>query len=494
MDLQLRLRNHASVIGPAVDFTRTWGINAGLSEDRALRLALAVDELVTDIVRFAFPGEDATFEVTFRHDLSTAEVIVRERGEPFDPSRHAYDPEAAAADGTFDGAGFAVMRRMVDDFAFLNKGRQGKEFRLVQHIEAEHIADLEPADTAEEAADPEAVEYELRPAEPEDAEDIAKLIYRVYGYTYVKEDLYYPDRIERALESDEKFGVVVRTSAGRAVGYFAVLLRPDSRIGEVGEAVVDLKHRRRGLMTRMLKALIEEANERKLKGVFGEAVTAHTISQRVNARYDMTSTALCLALHRQERFRGLSEDYTQPVSVVIEFRPLVPYDTVVAYLPAAYDELLRRIYRELGAEVHTPGRGQDPRAGRPLPDEAAIDARIHYQFRHLELVVEQAGADAVEQVEQTVDDLEGEDMNAVFVDLPIDDPHTPVLTERLREAGFVLAGLMPRFHEENDHLRLQRPLADLGLDQVQVYSDLAHALKDRIADELSWNMSAPATS
>jgi hypothetical protein len=53
---------------------------------------------------------------------------------------------------------------------------------------------------------------------------------------------------------------------------------------------------------------------------------------------------------------------------------------------------------------------------------------------------------------------------------------------------------MPRFHEENDHLRLQRPLADLDLDQVQVYSDLAHALKDRITDELSWNVSAPATS
>jgi len=76
MDQELRLRNHASAIDPATDFTYKWGLNVGLSETKAQRLALAVDEIVTDVVRFAYPGEEETFQIAFRSDLSTAEEIV----------------------------------------------------------------------------------------------------------------------------------------------------------------------------------------------------------------------------------------------------------------------------------------------------------------------------------------------------------------------------------------------------------------------------------
>ena len=58
MDQQLELRNHASIIGPVTDFAYRWGLNVGLSDEKARRLALVVDELVTDVVRFAYPGED----------------------------------------------------------------------------------------------------------------------------------------------------------------------------------------------------------------------------------------------------------------------------------------------------------------------------------------------------------------------------------------------------------------------------------------------------
>jgi GNAT superfamily N-acetyltransferase/anti-sigma regulatory factor (Ser/Thr protein kinase) len=486
MDIQLQLRNHPGVIGPATDFAYKWGLNAGLSRQKALHLALAVDELVTDVVQFAFPGQEATFDLTFRFDLATTEVIIRERGEPFDPDRHPYDRSDALANGNFEGAGFEIIRHCVDDFAFLNKGWQGKEFRLVQHIEAEHIADHYPADAPDEVRGADDIDYRLHFVGPDDVEDIAKLIYRVYGYSYVKEDLYYPDRIERALKGDDKFGVMVRTDRGRAVGYFAVLRSTDSEIGEVGEAVVEPDHRRRGLMKRMLEALLDESRSRGLKGAFGEAVTIHTISQRVNQHFGMESCALLLAFHVQERFQGVGKETSQPVSVVIDFTPLEPYDTVTAYLPECYADLIRRVYHALGAEVTRPSPEGEPIAGA-LPREADIDARINYQFKNVELVVESAGDDVAEQALQTIDDLDHEGINVVYADLPIDDPHTPAMTTRLRDAGFVLAGLMPRFHQERDYLRLQRPLIDLDPDDILVHSDLAHALKSHIGDELTWS-------
>jgi len=215
-----------------------------------------------------------------------------------------------------------------------SKGSEGKEFRLVQHVEARHIVDLAPAEVVQDTEVPgEEISYALVDVKPTDARDIAKLIYRTYGDTYSKEELYYPDTIEQALRNDEKFGVLARTEHGAAVGYFAVLRSDDSDVGELGEAVVNVNHRRRGLMTRMLEALIQRAEEEGLLGVFGEAVTAHEISQRANARFDFVSSALSLAYQPTERFTGLIDDYPQPISNLIDFKPLVPYDTVTPHLP-----------------------------------------------------------------------------------------------------------------------------------------------------------------
>lgn len=488
MDQELRLRNHASVIDPATDFTYKWGLNVGLSDAKARRLALAVDEIVTDVVKFAYPGEEETFQIVFRHDLTTAEVIIREQGVPFDPSEIDYDRERAVEKGDFDGAGYAVIQRCVDEIQFLNKGSEGKEFRLVQKVEARHIVDLEPAGVVEDTEIPgDGVSYNLVDVEPGDARDIAKLIYRTYGDTYSKEELYYPDTIRQALRNDEKFGVIVRTEHGEAVGYFAVLRTDDSDIGEVGEAVVDVNHRRRGLMTRMLEGLIQRAESEGLLGVYGEAVTAHEISQRANARFDFVSSALCLAYHPTERFTGLIDDYPQPISNLIDFKPLAPYDTVQLHLPEPYADVLRAVYDELGAVVIEP----DP-VTEAMPAEATIDARIEYEFEHAVMVVEEAGADVVRQVEQTIADLSGTDLLAMYVDLPLRSPHTPAMTDQLRDAGFIFAGLMPRFHRELDHLRLQRPLVALDPDAVVVYSDLAQRLKNRVVSELEHEQMALA--
>ena len=493
MDQTLHLPNHVNVIGPTTDYAYKWSLNVGLSDEKALRMALAVDELVTDVVRFAFPGEEATFDVTFRSDLSTAEVIVHERGEPFDPSRYTYSPQRAIQDDNFDGAGFALIQHCVDDFAFINRGREGKEFRLVQLIESDHIADLHPTEQPDPDAEREDVEYTLSNVRPRDAEDIAKLIYRTYGYTYAKEDLYYPERIERALEQGEKFGVVARSNLGRAVGYFAVLQSSDSDIGEVGEAVVDVNHRRRGLMKRMLRSLIDQANERQLSGVYGEAVTVHDISQRVNHHFGMMSTALLLGLFPPERFRGLSDERTQPITIVIDFRPLVPYETVTAYLPGAYEDLLRQIYDALNVDDLNVLPTSAATSRDQLPPTTKMDTRIRYRYNHVVFVVEEPGRDLGGQVEQALVDLEDEDMAVACVDLPVDDPSTPAATDLLREKGFVFAGLMPRFHQGHDYLRLQYPLVELDPEAIKVYSDLATTIKSHILEELSWTSNGTET-
>jgi GNAT superfamily N-acetyltransferase len=282
--------------------------------------------------------------------------------------------------------------------------------------------------------------------------------------------------------------VIVRTDAHEPVGSFAVLRSTDSEIGEVGEAVVTEGHRRRGLMKRMLNRLIEEAKARGLRGAFGEAVTVHDISQRVNQHFGMHSTALLLATFRIQRFRGFVDEYPQSVSVVIDFRPLIEVDTVTAYLPEPYADLLTGVYAELGMTVTTP-----PVPPSAYPPTSAIDVHINHRDRHATLVVETFGTDFIEQVEQTIEDLSDENLHVVYVDLPLDDAGTLDATPRLREHQFVLAGLMPMFHHERDYLRMQRLFVELDFDLVHVYSDRAHLLKETISEELAWTTRTATT-
>ncbi|HER19518.1 MAG TPA: GNAT family N-acetyltransferase, partial [Chromatiales bacterium] len=390
MDAHMRLKCKASVIGSASDFAFKWSLNVGLGERDATRFALAVDEVITDVVLYAFPDENCEFEVIFRSDLSTAEVVVRELGEPFDPDRHRYDSERALATGDFQGAGVELVRRLVDDFVFLNKGKAGKEFRIVKRITnppLDIIAVSDPRLSAPPTDDsPES--YTLHNVTADDAEEVAKLIFRTYGYSYANEDMYHPKRIELGFQRDEKFGVIARTSRGDSVGYFAVLRQPDSAIGEVAEVMVSPGHRCKGLMTRMLGALVERARAEKMEALFGEAVAVHDISQRVNHKHGFQTTALMLAAFPITRYRQLIESFPEDMSAVVEFLILEPQEPHEVYLPHKYRRILRTIYDQLGIQVEE----LHPARFDPAP-RTRLDVDIAYHNNHAVLVVQRFGSD-----------------------------------------------------------------------------------------------------
>lgn len=489
MDVDVKLKATPSVIGSVADFSYKWSLNAGLTREDAWRVALAMDELVTNVVRFAFRDASADFEITYRRLPSKVEIIVHELGEPFHPDWHRYDPRRAVEEGDFEGAGFELIQHMADDFLFLNLGRQGKEFRVTKAISSPHIADLLPPEQLQEPDVEEAEDYTLHTVTPEDAEEISQLIYRSYGHSYVKEDLYHPRKTKIALEHGEKFGVIVRTPSGRAAGYFAVLRTTDSEIGEVGEAAVSVRHRRRGLMTRMLEALIEKSRKRGLLGLFGEAVTVHLISQKVNRKFGFRSTAMLLNHFPAMKYRALAEDYPQDVTIVIDFLPLVSVTRKAVAVPDRYQELLTDLYGALGIEVDF----LDPSSPEPTA-ESELDIRIEYDFRHAVVVVERYGADFEEHMYRALSTLRANDLSVLYVDLPLEDPATPTVTPFLQELGFVLAGLMPLFHQEKDYLRLQKCYADLDLDRIEVLSGEAGAIKEMIGKELAWSTKRKAAS
>jgi len=482
MDAHLKLKAKTGVIGSASDFTYSWAINTGLPEDDAARLTLAVTEVVTNIVLYAYPHDEGEFEITYHPGLTQVEVIVQEFGEPFDPDRHRYDPQRALAEGDFHGAGLALISHMVDNFVFLHTGKLGKEFRLVKNVPAEHIADMMSLEELKVASAPDVTEeYRLSVATPDDAEDIAKLIYRTYGYTYAKESIYFPKRNEQALSSGEKFAVMVRTSSGEAVGHFAVLRNTDSNIGEVAEVVVSPPHRRRGLMTRMLNALIGLAKKNGLQALFGEAVAVHLISQIVNHKLGFHSSALLLSSLPVTKYRDLVDSYPQDVSVVIDFLLLDQIRSREVFLPKKYKNVLANIYSRQGIRLID---GQ--REGFQPARETQFSLTIQYDNKAACVVIDSCGADLEELIAKLTTSAREEGLRTVFFDLPLDHPGTATAINAFENQRYIFGGLMFMFHKERDYLRMQYTTSSLDMNMVYVLSDMAGEIKRQVEKEQRW--------
>lgn len=490
MDAQFQIAIDEQFISPICEFTYSWCLNCGVQDQQAIKFTIALSELITDIILFAYPAEsNAHFEISYRHNLSNVEIIVSEVGEPFDPDRHRYDSDKMREEGDFEGAGFRLIRRFCDEFVFVNKGKEGKEFHLSKEIDVQSIDRMIERSRAEKPMEPSAEEIEkpelqaenfnYKQVVPSDAEDIAKLIYRTYKYTYSKEELYFPKKIEETLLGKEKLGVITRDDDGMSVGYFAVLKKSDSNIAEVGEAVVSPGYRKRGIMSTMMKHLIELAREQKLGGLYGKAVTNHPVSQKVNNKYNFITTALMLADTRNVVFSGFDEDYPQSVSVVIDFLPLFRPEEVRVYMPGKYRDILTDTFNELNIPV-----SDEDGSNYRMAKKSDIDLTINYSDSTSLLVVKKYGPDFVTVLTDMIDSLrEQEDLNAIFLDLPLQNAATPQQFDEIEELGFIYSGLAPLFHEQSHYLRLQIVYSELDLDLVEIYSQFGKKIKQLIADE-----------
>lgn len=483
MEAHLLLEARLPMVGSATDFTYKWCVNMGLHQTEAARMALAVDEILTDIVLYAFGDDTGHAEIWYQYTFSEVEIIIQEKGEPFDPGRYLYSAEKAIMEGDFEGASFECVRKMSDHFLFLNRGKDGKEFRLVKKFPSIDIREgfpVQPQVAVDEAESDEDNYYLLTPVTSEDAEDIAKLIYRSYGYTYSKEDLYYPRRIEMAIRHEYKFGTIVRTVSGGPAGYFAVVKSTDSRIGEVGEAVVSPQHRNRGLMKRMLNKLIIMSRQRGLIGLFGEALTVHAYSQKVNAKFGFKSTALILAKSPKRLFKGMETESVDIITAIIDFLPLTRRWQAPEYLPESYRELLSDIYGQFNL---TTRKATGPKKSESERKATDLNLTIYYEKNSAVIVVRDFGSTFEASFTRMLRSIGELNLSSVYVDLPLNGYRIDSAISWLKEKNFIFAGLMPLFHRETDYLRLQRIEADIDFEKTLTISPISTRIKEVIKHE-----------
>jgi GNAT superfamily N-acetyltransferase len=284
--------------------------------------------------------------------------------------------------------------------------------------------------------------------------------------------------VERAILHDEKLGVIVRTQHGEAVGYFAILRIPNSDVGEVAEAVVSPSFRQKGIMTRMMKALLDIASHHGLEGLYGHAVTPHSISQRVNAKYGFKSTALMLAESPAVTYKRLRESYPQPVSILVDFKLLKKLRSASVYLPLRYETLIAQTFQHLGIQYM---EGADHNI--EWIHRSDIQIEIDYKDNTARLVVREIGKDFESTLGKVTGSLAVKKLNAIYLDLSLEDPATRRVMNVVTQMGYIFCGVLPLIRNSKHYLRMQKVFVNLDFSLIEVYSSLGKQLKEHIKEE-----------
>ena len=325
--------SYGSVVGA---YVVSVAIKIGFKQDEQQMIELGVDEAFTNVVEHAFePEEDATFDIICERIPLGLKVAIQDKGLPFDPSDiPKYDAGSVMDETSGGGLGTFLMNETMDEVSFHNLGKQGKETQLIKFLKHKSIEEYFDESELERFEKPfeekpqatEKIDLDIRMMKLSEAIEVSKCIYKTYGYSYDKENAYFPDRIKELNEEGLIISMVAVTPNGEVAGHSALLKsRAEDTIAEFGMAIVKPTFRGQGCLNQLGPKLIEYAESEGMIGIFGQCVSVHPFSQKALHKFAFYDCAILLAnVPTTRSFKAIQSEILQRETYVISFRYLHP--------------------------------------------------------------------------------------------------------------------------------------------------------------------------
>jgi GNAT superfamily N-acetyltransferase len=452
-------------------FAATVGIRA----EGERRLGAVVEQLVSFTLDNAYPDDDlGEIEVTLEAGDGSVHIAVHDWGLPL-----------TSAGGEFGSLPepLAALAPDARDVLLMNLGSNGK--RLTAEVTVSSGGDgqarwhhIEAAPRRAPAGGEASDAIEVRAATPQDAEAIAQLLYENYHLSYVHADFYRPRYLMAMLESGRLLSTIA-VHDGRVIAHGALMPLPGVFSAESGAAVVHSAYRGLGIFGRLSGHTLDTAIERGLASVFGDAVTIHPFSQRVERSNGYFETALQLGMvPAQTTMRGFGgEGPRRRTATLRSYRPFDDQPRRVA-LPAVYRELLEGMYTNVGLTIES--------RTEPAPFEGdAVAVEIDEPRSLGFLRLRRSEGETGSALNAALHHLRSQHVDVAYADvdlMAVNDVNEA--TAELNELGFFAAGLVLHGLDGHDYLRLQMlDSEEIELDDVVCDSAFAEELMRRVLED-----------
>ena len=467
-------------------FAREMARMNGFKGNELNEIDIAVEESVTFVMTHAYDKEeDKTIDVICQKIEDGLKIIVKDMGIPFDPKRIArFEITKNPDDLSFEGLGIYLLQKVVDDLSFHNLGHLGKEIHMVKYL-PQSVPQMSLApDYGQTGEDTKVItgkiDFEVRAMQPEEAIEVSRCAYKSHGYSFFDDHIYFPERLVEMNQNLEMISAVAVTIENEFMGHAALLFEhPNDTIAELTFFFVNIEYRGQGALNRMVDFLLQVPKKRELTGIYGYAVANHPFTQKSFARIRMKDCGILLATSPASwKFKGISEDTSQRISVVLGFMYMKEPAPLTIYPPAHHQEMITKIYASLGASHHF----SRPESGEPFFSSTGSD--IFTELNELEscagIYIFNYGENILHATRKILRGFCVSNIASINLFLNLADPLTWHLTGEFEKMGFFFAGVLPQ-SQIGDALVLQY-LNNVAFDynKLVLYSDFTKEIMEYI--------------
>jgi len=433
----------------------------------------ALKELIENILEHAYKSINNTIDINLIFTLKRCRlyVDVQEFGLPFDFTPFLSESMDQSSDHS---KGFYRIYDLIDTFYFSNLGKQGKRFTLISHLKN---CQLPQSMTTQEATTQNIShnDIEVRAFISSDAEEISRLIYRNYDYTYYKAMFYDPKAI--ALHNaSQHIHSFVSLHQEKIIGHFALASRIGTNCSELSVAVVHPQYKGLGIMNKMFIDLIAYAKAHQFRSLFGEAIMLHPYSQKANLKKEMKESALVLGLVPEDIEIEHELKIGKRSGVLVGYL-LFKKQRSPIYLPTHYKTWIQKSYQQFDITLNIPLKKRTLTA-----IQTHLDQELNLGVIQIDLEIDTLTLTC--RLEKLM--LEQTDM--IYADINLHRiTNIDTLVDALKKHGFFYSGILFDFYHDEDYLRLQKICSkNIDEDHLVTYSTFAKELLDYVkADQQS---------
>src|SRR4051794_4311334 len=318
---------------------------------------------------------------------------------------------------------------------------------------------------------------------PDEGTVLTGAIEAAYGQTYDVRWVYDPDEVSGRISAGTYVACVAETPAGELLCHIGMSLAAvGDTVGHSGQAVTLPAARGQHLFTRTKRQLMDWARERGLAGMYSEATAAHPYSQKANIELGAHETGFLLGWIPGSVSNDAAEGRRGRQSAALFYTKLNDGHKRAVYAPERHREIVARTI-EL-CELR--GDPANPPAGWELEERSELQVETDIDHNLALITVHTPGADLEEALGAERHHLfHHAKLDAIYIDLPLEQPPTALVADRLEHLGVSYSGIFPNHHCDGDVLRMPSPpRVRVNADDIAVASDHGQELLEYVLADL----------
>lgn len=485
---KLVIKNDLESIEPVIAYLKAICTLVGLNEKENHRLSFALEESLQNSILFDFEAEsDEEIQIEFKKVASGILITISDRGIPKNPfAKKPKTLQEIADEVTFEKISKSngdeisamsdfVIHKLLNRYKYINNGKDGRCIQMLMYASESKINDNDSI--VQQVVQKDDKFSLIRSPEGLDITGISRLFYKSYAYSYVNDLVYYPQRLAQALAEKKLISKVAVSQDDKIIGHIA-LMQPfeQAKITEWGMAISDPLFRGQGVMSQLIKIIMQEAQNSSYKGIFSHSVTNHEFTQKICLANNFSDVALLVGYAGSDlSFKKISSTLTQRESTIISYKVLDTFSNTELFLPNKHEEMIKKLYKGIGINV-----SQKKNTPPSLASTTNIDDTLIPAINIAEIVIRSIAQDAFSALEYITKKHAINKIDIIYLVLNLEDSATTLLVEGLEQLGYVFGGIFPHYHHE--HALILQYINNIKFDYnlINAYTDLAKELKSYI--------------